>query len=329
MNITLGMAALIDGCAVFTGDEQIRRRPVQPLLDALNTLGAHLYSTRDNGFPPIVVQGKIKGGSCQVDATSSQYLTSLLINTPLAERNTQIQVRVLNEAPYVEMTLGWLNEQGIDYAQEGWERFQVFGGQGYHAFRKRVPADFSSATFFLCAGALTEADLVLEGLDMNDAQGDKAVVGMLEEMGAQIRTSEAGIRVRRGDLVGRTFDLNNTPDALPALAVVGCFARGTTRLENVPQARQKETDRIQVMAQELSKMGATIRELPDGLEIEESPLRGAQVSGHGDHRVVMALAVAGMAAQGETVVDSAEAMQVTFPSFVDLMKHVGAHIRQQ
>jgi 3-phosphoshikimate 1-carboxyvinyltransferase len=100
-------------------------------------------------------------------------------------------------------------------------------------------------------------------------------------------------------------------------------------LENVPQARQKETDRIEVMAKELSKMGAKIRELPDGLEIEGSSLKGTQVGGHADHRVVMALAVAGMAAEGETVVDTAEAMQVTFPTFVDLMKNVGAHIELQ
>ena len=329
MNITLGMAALMEGCSVFTGDEQIRRRPVQPLIDALNQLGAHLYSTRDNGLPPIVVQGKIKGGSCHVDAVSSQYLTSLLINTPLAQEDTEIYVDVLNEAPYVEMTLGWLAEQGIRYTQEGLKYFHILGGQRYHAFRKRIPADFSSATFFLCAGAIADADLTLEGLDMNDAQGDKAVVRMLEEMGARVEVGEKAIRISRGDLVGRTFDLNSTPDALPSLAVVGCFARGTTRLENVPQARQKETDRIQVMAKELSKMGAKIRELPDGLEIEESKLEGAKVSGHGDHRVVMALAVAGMAAEGQTVVDTAESMQVTFPNFVELMNNVGGRIEVQ
>jgi 3-phosphoshikimate 1-carboxyvinyltransferase len=324
--VTLGAAALGDGYTVFTGDEQIRRRPLQPLVNALEELGAQVYSTRNNGLPPVVARGRIKGGRCFLDAVSSQYLTSLLINTPLAEADTEIDVGVLNEAPYVEMTLRWLGEQGIRYSQEDLKHFVFPGGQRYHAFGKRIPADFSSATFFLCAGAITDADLTLEGLDMNDPQGDKAVVGMLEEMGARVDVEHESIRIRPGDLAGRTLDLNSTPDALPALAVVGCLARGKTRLENVPQARLKETDRIHVMAEELSKMGATIRELPAGLEIEGGGLNGAKVSGHSDHRVVMALTVAGMAAQGETEVDTAEAAAVTFPSFLGLMQSVGASI---
>lgn len=324
--VTLGAAALGDGCTVFTGDGQVRRRPLQPLINALEELGAQVYSTRNNGLPPVVVRGKIKGGSCFVDAVSSQYLTSLLINTPLAEAHTDIRVGVLNEAPYVHMTLGWLDEQGIRYDRDGLSRFHIPGGQGYRPFQKRIPADFSSATFFLCAAAVADADLVLEGLDMDDAQGDKAVVGMLAQMGARVQVGPDTIRVGRGDLVGQSFDLNSTPDALPALAVAGCFARGTTRLENVPQARLKETDRIQVMARELSKMGAEVRELPDGLQIEGTGLKGARVDGHGDHRVVMALAVAGLAAEGETWVAGAEAVQVTFPTFIELMQGVGARI---
>jgi len=324
--ITLGTAALGTGWSVFTGDEQIRRRPVQPLMDGLEQLGVSVYSTRGNGLPPVVVRGKMRGGACNVDAVSSQFLTSLLINTPLAEGDTEIHVGVLNEAPYVEMTLSWLDEQGVGYTKEGLKHFQIPGGQRYKAFHKRIPGDFSSATFFLCAGAVADADLTLEGLDMGDAQGDKAVVQMLQHMGAQVEVSQDAIRISRGDLVGRTFDLNNTPDALPSMAVVGCFARGTTRLENVPQARLKETDRIRVMAQELGKMGARILELPNGLQIEESRLKGAKVHGHQDHRVVMALVVAGLAAEGQTQVDTAEAVEITFPTFVELMKGVGARI---
>jgi 3-phosphoshikimate 1-carboxyvinyltransferase len=127
-------------------------------------------------------------------------------------------------------------------------------------------------------------------------------------------------------LVGGEHDLNATPDALPTMAALGCFARGETRLVNVPQARLKETDRIAVMAQELSRLGARVRELEDGLIVEQSPLRGAEVDGHGDHRVVMALAVAGCAIQGTTVVHNAEAMAVTYPGFAEDMRALGANL---
>ena len=122
------------------------------------------------------------------------------------------------------------------------------------------------------------------------------------------------------------LDLNATPDALPMMAVLGCFAQGRTVLANVPQARIKETDRIAVMARELALMGARVRELPDGLVVEASPLSGAEVEGHGDHRVVMALAVAATAAAGETVIHGAEAVSVTFPTFFDLLRSLGARI---
>ena len=120
--------------------------------------------------------------------------------------------------------------------------------------------------------------------------------------------------------------MNAIPDALPAMAVAGCFAAGETRLVNVPQARLKETDRIRVMCEELTKMGATIRELPDGLVIQKSKLKGTVVSGHDDHRIVMALAIAGLNVAGETVIDTAEAANVTFPEFVDLIGACGGKI---
>jgi 3-phosphoshikimate 1-carboxyvinyltransferase len=120
--------------------------------------------------------------------------------------------------------------------------------------------------------------------------------------------------------------LNATPDALPAMAVAGCFAEGETRLVNVPQARLKETDRIKVMCGELSKMGADIVELEDGLIIRRSNLKGCRVNGHYDHRVVMALAVAGLCAHGETIIDTAEAVNITFPEFTPLINSCGGNI---
>ncbi|MFH1860516.1 MAG: 3-phosphoshikimate 1-carboxyvinyltransferase [bacterium] len=325
--LTLAMAALGDGYSVFTGDSQIRRRSAQALIDSLNSLGAHVFSTRGNSCAPIVVHGRIKGGEITIDGSkTSQYISSLLITCPLADNDTMIRVLNVTEKPYIQMTMNWLNEQAIEYSHEDMDYFHIKGGQRYHPFKKRMPGDFSSATFFLCAGAITNSDIMLRKLDMNDSQGDKAVVDMLSSMGAEICIESDGIRIRSKQLYGAEFDLSATPDALPAMAVAGCFAQGETRLVNVPQARLKETDRISVMCKELSSMGAKIRELPDGLVIEESKLHGALVHGHDDHRVVMALAVAGLAAEGQTIIDTAEAMQITFPNFAQLMQKIGGKV---
>lgn len=327
LRLTTSVAALQEEEVVFDGDASLRTRPLQPLLDALNNLEAKAHSLNHNGCCPISIRGKMRGGKTEVSGITSQYLSSLLISTPMLEEDTEIRVSDLHERPYVEMTLAWLKGQQIDYSQEGWETFQVRGRQRYHQFDKRVPGDFSSATFPLCAAVVTPANLLLKGLDMNDTQGDKEVITMLRSMGADIRIAEEGILVSSSELTGCELDLNNTPDALPALAVVGCFARGETRLKNVAQARIKETDRIKVMAKELSKMGAKIEEREDGLIIRQSKLKGTSVGGYHDHRVVMALSLAGMMAEGETEIDSAEAVDITFPGYVEKMCQLGARMR--
>lgn len=325
--IGIGIASLLDGITVFTGDRQIRSRPADGLLKSINDLGGKAVSTRGNGRPPLVIGGPLRGGETSIDAVTSQYLTSLLIALPLAGADSIVRVPLLNEAPYVAMTLRWLDRLGISYAAPaGYREFRIPGKQSYRPFDEHIAADFSSATFFMVAAAVTGCELELRGLDFSDSQGDKEVVNILKNMGAEVAIGERSIRIKGGVLKGGTFDLNAIPDALPALAVAACFAKGETRLVNVPQARLKETDRISVMRGELSKMGARIEELPDGLIVRQSALKGAVVDGHGDHRVVMALSVAGLAAAGKTTVGTAESVSVTFPGFLDLMKTTGADI---
>lgn len=324
LRIAMSTAALTLGPVTLTGDEQIRTRPVGPLAEALEKLGVQAQTT--GGKPPVIIRGPMRGGKTQLRAVSSQYLTSLLINCPFADADTEIEILELNEAPYVTMTLNWLDRLGLKYENHGMKRFRIPGGQGAAGFTARVPADFSSATFFLVAAAVTGGTVTLEGLDMNDTQGDKAVVSMLEQMGAKISIGDGAVTVSGGSLRGCEFDMNATPDALPAMAVAACFATGTTKLLNVPQARIKETDRIAVMHKELALMGGRVSELFDGLVIEGAPLKGAAVSGHHDHRIVMALAVAGLAAKGDTSISTTEAVDVTFPDFPALMQSIGAKI---
>lgn len=327
LRLVAGMACHGLQYTVLTGDDQTRRRLMGPLLEALRNLGAEAFSTRGNGLAPVVIRGKLKGGRTQIDGITSQFLSSLLINTPLAEHDSEIQPVNLQEKPYVGMTLWWLDKQKIRYEHEGLDYFKIKGNQLYQSFQEKIPGDFSSATFPLCAAAITESDILLKGLIMEDSQGDKKVISYLEEMGASIQVSAAGLRVQGRRLQGVELDLNDTPDALPAMAVVGCFAQGTTRLRNVAHARIKETDRIATMQKELTKLGARVEELPDGLVIHESSLQGSRVHGHGDHRVVMALAIAGLRAEGITEITTAEAINVTYPGFVDSMRALGANIQ--
>jgi 3-phosphoshikimate 1-carboxyvinyltransferase len=326
--IGLGIASLIEGYTVFTGDGQIRNRTASALISSINELGGEAWSTRGNGKPPVIVKGKLKGGKTSIEAVTSQYITSMLIALPLLDNHTTVEVPLLHEKPYVSMTLAWLDRLGIEYENRDYSEFFIKGGQEYRAFSEHIPADFSSATFFLVAAAITGSELTLQGLDFRDTQGDKEVVNILEKMGAEVDIGETSIKIKGGGLRGGSFDLNAIPDSLPALAVAACFAEGETRLVNVPQARIKETDRISVMCRELKKLGAHIEEEEDGLVIRRSDLRGCEVDGHGDHRVVMALAVAGLGSKGEITISTAESVSITFPNFADLMNRAGAKIRK-
>lgn len=323
--IVLSMAALSTEPNVFTGDAQIQKRSAEPLLQALRDLGAHAVSRPGNGCVPIEVRGPLAGGRTSLACPTSQYLTSLLITCPLAPEDTEIEVTQLNERPYVQMTLDWMARLKLAVrCDDDLRRVRIPGGQGVKPFKETVKGDFSSATFFLCAAAITGGELILDGLDMDDPQGDKAVVRMLERMGAEVKVGRDEIRVRGGGLTGVEHDLNATPDALPAMAIAGCFADGVTRLVNVPQARIKETDRIAVMHEVITALGGEAEELPDGLVVTGAGLKGGHAPGHDDHRVVMAAAVGGLAADTAVEVDTAEAVSVTFPDFVKLMNRAGA-----
>lgn len=326
--VAMSTAALIPAETTLTGDEQIQRRPAGPLLAALRDLGCDARSTKGDDTPPVVIRGRMKGGRARLRAVTSQYLTSLLIHCPLADAESEISVTELNEKPYVEMTLDWLRRRGIRLEHnDALTEFRIPGGQEYTAFDAEIPGDFSSAAFFLVAAAITGGPITFLGLDMNDTQGDKAVADMLRAMGAEVTSAGGSLTLTGRPLHGLEIDLNATPDAIPAMAAAACAAEGETRLVNVQQARVKETDRLAVMREELEKMGADVTELPDGLVIRGGrQLKGAALRGHGDHRVVMALAVAALTAAGPSTIDTAESVAVTFPAFVDYMRALGADI---
>ena len=312
---------------ILTGDEQTKKRPAQPLIDSLNQLGANIRSVNNNGCAPIEIRGILQGGETSIEAVTSQYLSSILIATPLARNDSIVYVPVLYERPYIEMTLDWMNRYNIVYeTNKEFDLFRIKSNQSYRALDSNLPGDFSSATFFFVAGLIAGGEILIKGLDMNDTQGDKSVIDMLKKMGGRIDITDEGIRVYGSKLKGTKLDLNNTPDALPALSVAACFATGETILHNVPQARLKETDRINAMCKVLSSLGADIEEMPDGLIIRKSELSGGTVDGFNDHRIVMSLAVAGFASNEKIMITSDDAVDVTFPTFIELMSRLGALI---
>ena len=309
----------------FDGDDSIRKRPMQPLLSSLYDIGARVNS--NNGHAPLSISGPIRGGKTMTDGISSQFLSGILIACPLADGDTNIDVIDLHEKPYVEMTLRWLDSQNIKYSNKDFRSFFIKGNQSYVPFTTSIPGDFSSATFPLVAAAITGGKIKINGLDLKDSQGDKRVFDIIKKMGARIVKKTDGIVVEGGPLKGMDLDLNDIPDALPALAIAGCAAEGETKLLNVEQARMKESDRIHTICMELKKMGADIRELDHGLIIHKSKLKGTKVKGYNDHRIVMALSLAGMIASGETMIKKgSEFVQVTYPSFITDFRNIGANI---
>jgi 3-phosphoshikimate 1-carboxyvinyltransferase len=348
MRLTTGTAALVDGLTVLTGDESLRSRPQGPLLDAIQQLGGRAESTRKNGQAPLVVGGPAEGGPV-TGATasipgdvSSQFVTALLMAGAVTEDGITVDLETeLKSAPYVDITLELLEAFGVDARELDASESDGHGdGGGYHVDGGQsydpeggvydVPGDFSSMSYLLAAGALAGGDgVVVEGAQPS-AQGDAAIVEILERMGADIEWDrEAGeITVEQSDLEGIEVSVADTPDLLPTIAVLGAVAGGTTTIVDCEHVRYKETDRVTAMAESLEKMGATVLEERDRLTVRgaDTDLRGATLSGREDHRIVMALSIAGLVADGETTVTGAEDVDVSFPGFFDVLAGMGADV---
>lgn len=347
MRLVTGTAALADGITVLTGDDSLRSRPQGPLLDAISQLGGRAESTRRNGQAPLVIEGAISGGRVSIPGdVSSQYITALLMAGAVTEEGIEIGLETeLKSAPYVDITLEVLEEFGVDAEPVGADGgevhsagasgFRVPGGQTYEpeGGEYHVPGDFSSISYLLAAGVLVaDEGLTVRGAQPS-AQGDTAIVGIVERMGGAVEWDrEAGeIEVSKSELSGITVDVGDTPDLLPTIATLGAVADGETRITNCEHVRYKETDRVSAMATELEKMGASVTEHEDELVVHggESELSGTTVDGYDDHRIVMALAIAGLVAEGETVVRGAEHVDVSFPDFFDVLYDLGATIQRQ
>ncbi len=328
------VAALTDGITVLTGDASLRTRPNGPLLEVLNRLGVKACSTRGNERAPIIVKGGLKGREVSIDGSiSSQFISALLITCPLAENSTTLSIKgKLKSRPYVDVTLEMLELGGVKIHTDdnNGTRFIIPGKQRYDFKDYTVPGDFSSASYLLAAAAMIDGSEVTVKNLFPSKQGDKAIIETLRQMGADITwDKEAGnVTVRGGKrLKAVTFDAGATPDLVPTVAVLAAVAEGTSRIENAEHVRYKETDRLRALATELPKLGVCLKEERDRLTITGGTLHGAQVHGWDDHRIVMALSMAGMVA-GNTTIDTTESVSISYPDFFKDMRNFGAKIEE-
>jgi 3-phosphoshikimate 1-carboxyvinyltransferase len=325
------ISSLINGCSVLTGDYQICRRPTQPLIDSLNDLGAKVFSTRNSGIAPLIVTGPIKGGKTSLPGINSQWLSPLLIAGAICEEGVTIIEDDLMERPYVDMTMGWIRLAGGTVDHKNYEKFIVPGGQRYKGFTADIPADWGSSGYPMIGAAITDSKVTFTGMDPNDYAGERFYPHILKQMGAKVTFSEGGrtVTIEGGrELKGIEIDCSGTPDAVPILAVLACKAKGKTVLKNVGASRLKETDRTKSIKEELSKMGGKLEETSDSLTIYPSELRGAHIDSRHDHRIVMATAIAGLIAEGESLIDDAEFVGVSFPNFYEICRSLGANIQR-
>jgi 3-phosphoshikimate 1-carboxyvinyltransferase len=333
MRIIAAMSGLVrTGYTVLTGDESLRTRPMQPMLDALQQLGVEAYSTKQNGMPPLIIKGGgIKGGAAFVEGSiSSQFISGLLIASIYADSEVVIKVKgSLVSRPYVLATLATMKQFGvsIDHSSDMLEYY--IKNARYRGTKFDIPSDFSTAALILAAGALAGEEVGVSGLNFVMPQGDSRIVDILKKMGCQIKVEEEkGEAVIKGSdkLEGGEFNLSDTPDLLPVVSILALKAKSPVTIRGVAHARVKETDRISNIAGELLKLGADIKEFSDGLKIT-APLiiKNASLEAHNDHRLFMAFTIASMMTE-KSIVAGAQSVDVSYPNFISDMKNIGGRI---
>jgi 3-phosphoshikimate 1-carboxyvinyltransferase len=322
MRLMAGIAALFDSETTITGDESIRKRPMGPLLEALEGCGVECGS--NDGKAPITIRGPVKSDRIEIDGSiSSQFVSSMLMMSPLVGRPMDIVLTGKTVSrPYIDVTTLMMGRFGID-VKEAQNGFHI-EPQRYVPCDYAVPSDFSSSAFPLVAGGLS-GKVSVDGLDMSDPQGDKRIVDILRDVGCDVEVSggrvtcSAAGRPRACDV-----DMSDIPDLFPIVAVLMSTAEGTSRLYGAPQLRFKESDRIASVEKMLSTLGADIRGTDDGCVINGvKRLKGGRIEHGGDHRLMMSAAVASLISDGPVLMEDDGCWNVSYPGFVEQMRSIG------
>ncbi len=328
LRFMIPVAALAPGHSILSFRASFEKRPISPLLESLKELGVE-SKVQGNGSSVMVCGGGIRGGKTSIRGDiSSQFISGLLFACPRAKVDTKIAVTTkLESKGYVEMTLEVLVKHGLEGAvNDDLSCLWVPSNQSYLPCDHTVPGDFSSAALLLAAAVVTSSQVTVKNLDYRTCQGDRAIVGILEEMGATVKIGDDSVAVEGDNLVGVDIDAKDVPDLVPVCAVIGCYAEGRSEIYNAKRLRYKESDRLVSICAELKKMGADIVVNEDGLTINGGcRLHGATVHPHNDHRIAMACAVAALGAEGKTKIQNIECINKSYPQFFSDLRLLGAN----
>lgn len=322
MRIFTGLCSMFDKPVTITGDASLLKRPMGPLLDTLEQSGVECES--NDGLPPITVKGPNNGGLMKIDGgVSSQYITALLMVSPMLNNPSEIIVEgSMVSAPYLDVTISMMRLFGASASRND----NVFKVQctGYRPYDYVVPSDFSSAAFPLVAGALG-GEVTVTGMDIDDPQGDKAIVDIIRKAGCDVDVNGSEITVKKGELHGCDIDLGKAPDLFPIVAIMLSVAKGDSRLYGAPQLKFKESNRIETVVNMINAIGGSAEPTDDGCIVHGKPegLNGGRIVHRGDHRLMMSAAVASIVCDKPITMDDVECCAVSYPDFIDQMKSLG------
>jgi 3-phosphoshikimate 1-carboxyvinyltransferase len=327
IRIAIGIASLFSEKITLTGDSSIQKRPMQPLLDALSSMGAKCSSK--DGKPPVTIEGSVSGGEIKIPGNlSSQFISSLLISAPLTQNGINLSIEGdLVSKPYLDATIATMRKFGVTVQTLiPYKKYNI-SPQIYKNTTFTVPIDFSSLALLLSFTVLNGNNVIIKGSMGNLPQGDEAFIDFLEQLGVSVNINDDEIKVKSPDtLKGGVFDLRNSPDLLPPLAILSLISSEPIEIVNVKHARLKETDRIAILSRELPKIGINVEEKEDGLILESSGnLKSAELNSENDHRLFMAFCIAGTYI-GDCVVTDPKSVEVSYPSFIQEMNRLGAKI---
>jgi 3-phosphoshikimate 1-carboxyvinyltransferase len=333
LRFMIPLAALAAEPSVFLLGKSLEQRPIEPLLQSIKELGVDTSVGKAGGKSYIQVKGGgIHGGKTSIRGdVSSQFISGLMFACPKAQVDTVIKVTTpLESKGYVQMTREVLAKRGVEVIiSEDFRTIRIHSGQTYTPHDDKVPGDFSSAAFLLAGAAITRSKITATNLDYSLVQGDKAIIGILKQMGVQgkVCTERIEIEGRVNLLYPLNVDAKETPDLVPVCAALACYADGTSKIHGAQRLRLKESDRLQSLFLELRKMGADIIVDEDSLSVKgPCYLRGAEINPHNDHRIAMACAVAALRAEGKTIIHNAECVKKSYPTFFIDLSSLGANV---
>lgn len=320
------LAALHDDWIEIKGSGSLLNRPLNMASETLSQMGVEV--TSNNGFMPLRLKGPLQAGISYVDGSvSSQFLSGLLIALPVLGKDSKLIVDSLRSRQYIDLTINVLRHFGVIVDNEEYSVFNIPGSQVFRPAEYTVEGDWSGAAFLFVLAAVA-GEVTVKNISYSSSQPDRHIINILRQAGADVQIKENMITVKKNEMNAFETDISDCPDLAPPLAVLASFCRGKSVIRGTERLKVKESDRGEVLMEEMSKLGVSIINYTDRIEIEgPSFIKGGRVDSHGDHRISMALAILAAAASGEVTVTGAEAVNKSYPAFYDDIQKLGLKLK--